>query len=199
MDQNHPTLKRIHWYILILTLAWIGLAWYIFNSQYDLMSKLIALNPVKNITEQSIFKSEKKGEISFKSVEDLRRYRVGQPINLQIIADSAGVDIVGFDLLLKYDSEAFSKPIATTTLQGYTVVTSEAEDHLSITAVQVPGSENRTIFNEDEILKLVFNPLKVGTYEISIIPEAGPESTKFVSTESKVLTPQTATFQVEVY
>jgi len=199
MENNHPTVKRIHWYILILIIAWIGLAWYIFNSQYDLLSKIIGLNPVKDISEQTMFKTENKGTITLKSQEDLRRYKVGQPINLQVLADSARADIVGFDLLFKYDKQAFSTPSATTPLTGYTIVTSETEDHFSITAVQIPGSDNRTIFNKDEILKLVFNPLKVGTYEISIIPEADPESTKFVSTESQELIPQTATFKVEVY
>lgn len=199
MENNHPTVKRIHWYILILTIAWLGLAWFIFNSQYDLLSKLIGLNPAKNISEQSMFKTEKKGTITLKSAEDLRRYRVGQRINLQVLADSVGSDIVGFDLLFKYDKQAFSTPSVTTPLQGYTVVTAENENHFTITAVQVPGSENRTIFNGTEILKLVFNPLKVGTYEISIIPEVNPESTKFVSTESQQLIPQTATFKVEVY
>src|SRR3989344_6364019 len=115
-DKHHDTIKRLHWYILILILAFIGLAWMIFNNQYDLVSKFKDLNVIKDISNQSGFNRKNKGSISIKSKEDLRRYRVGQPINLQVFADSVGEDIVSFDVIVEYDKQAFLEPVITTSL-----------------------------------------------------------------------------------
>jgi hypothetical protein len=199
MENHHPTLKRIHWYILILTITFLGFVWFVFNSQYNIVDKISESDVIKEISEKSGFKTSKKGTLTLTSLEDLRRYRVGQPINLQVIANSAGSDIVGFDLLLKYDNEAFSTPTATTPVEGFTIVPSVNDTHLSITAVQNPDSNNRAIFDDDEIVRLLINPLKVGRYEISIVPTMNVESTKFVSTDSQILMPQATTFKVEVY
>ena len=139
-DQHHQTIKRLHWYILILILAFIGLAWFIFNNQYDLVSKFKDLNLIKDINNQSGFNRKNKGSISIKSKEDLRRYRVGQPINLQVFGDSVGEDILSFDVLIEYDKQAFSTPVIITNLPRYIIVTSERDDYLSITGSQIPVS-----------------------------------------------------------
>lgn len=199
MDHNHPTVKRLHWYILILTFIVLGLVLFIINSQFDLVSRIKDLNVAKDISDQTSFKSVNKGVLKIESTEDLRRYKVGQPIALQVFADSDEADIVGFDVLLQYDKQGFSITSTTTPLEGYTIVPTETDTHLSITAVQNPGSDNKFIFSDEEILELVLNPLSVGTYEFSIVPNIGEETTKFVSTNSQILIPQTATFTIEVY
>ena len=63
MDKHHEAVKRMHWYILILTLAFLGFTWFIFNNQYDLVSRLRDLNIVKDIGNQTTFKSAKKGSL----------------------------------------------------------------------------------------------------------------------------------------
>ena len=199
MDHNHPTVKRMHWYILILTLAFLGLAWFIFNNQYDLVSRLRELNVVKDIGNQTTFKSINKGSLTIKSKEDLRRYRVGQPINLQVFADSAGEDIISFDVIVQYDKQSFAKPSVTTNLARYIIVTAERDNHISITAAQSPGSDERSIFEDNEVLSMIFTPVKAGKYEISIISKIGEESTGFISTNSQSLLPQVSTYKVEVY
>ncbi len=199
MDQHHEAVKRMHWYILILILAFLGFAWFIFNNQYDLVSRLRDLNIVKDIGNQTTFKSAKKGSLTIKSKEDLRRYRVGQPINLQVFADSAGEDIISFDVIVEFDKQAFAKPTISTNLARYIIVTAERDDYISITAAQSPGSDERSIFEDDEVMSMIFNPVKAGKYNISIVSKKGEESTGFISTNSQSLLPQTATFKVEVY
>lgn len=198
-DQHHATVKRMHWYILVLILAFIGLAWFIFNNQYDLASKFKDLNLIKDISNQSGFNKKSKGSLSIKSKEDLRRYRVGQLINLQVFGDSVGEDIVSFDVIVEYDKSAFATPVIVTNLPQYIIVTSERDDYISITAAQSPGSDERSVFEESEVLNMTFNPLKIGKYTISIVSNKGEEATQFVSTSSQPLLPQISTFKVEVY
>ncbi len=198
-DQHHQTIKRLHWYILILILAFIGLAWMIFNNQYDLVSKFKDLNVIKDISNQSGFNRKNKGSISIKSKEDLRRYRVGQPINLQVFADSVGEDILSFDVLVEYDKQAFLEPVIVTNLPRYIIITSERDDYISITAAQSPGSDERSVFDGNEVLNITFNSLKPGKYEIKIVSKKGEETTGFISTSSQSLLPQTSSFKVEIY
>lgn len=198
-DKHHQTIKRLHWYILVLILAFIGLAWMIFNNQYDFASKFKDLNLIKDISDQSGFNRKSKGSISIKSKEDLRRYRVGQPINLQVFADSVGEDIISFDVIVEYDKQAFSEPVITTSLPRYIIVTSGRDDYISITAAQSPGSDERSVFDGNEVLNMTFNSLKPGNYEIKIVSKKGEETTGFISTSSQSLLPQTSTFKVEIY
>jgi hypothetical protein len=189
MDHTHPTVKRIHWYILILTLAI-----FIFTSQGSNLTKMQNFEEIK----QSIFQT-KKESLTLKAKEEVRSYSVGQPINILVIADSQDQDIVAFDLLLNYDKEAFDKPTITTALPGFKVVPFDRETHLSLTAMQSPGSTQRSIFKNTEIIDLLFIPKKVGKFEISLIPKTLEETTKLVTTENKVILPKTSVLTVEVY
>ena len=194
MDRTHPTVKRIHWYILILTLAFLGLALFVLITLGGGLTKVQDFGTLK----ESIFDT-KKETLTLKIKEDTRSYSVGQPINILVLADSQNQDIVAFDLLLTYDKESFNVPVATTKLSGYTVVPFDRDAHLSITAVQRPGFKERSIFKSTEILNLTFNPKKVGKFEFAIIPKTLDETTKFVTVESKkILFQKASTLSIEV-
>ena len=193
--EYHPILKRVHWYILVLIAAFIALAWIFFNNQYDLISKI---NSIREIGNQTVFKSTKKGTLTIKSTDDLRSYNVNQPVSIQIFGDSEGEDIISFDVLLEYDKEAFDTPIVTTDLPAFAVFTAEPETHYSITVAQSPGSQERSIFEDAPILNITMTPKKSGKFEIKIIPNKDEEMTQLISTDSQTLIPQISTFKVNV-
>jgi hypothetical protein len=193
MEKTHPTVKRIHWYILILTLAFLGLAIFIFTTLSG-TTKLQSFEELK----QSLFTLNKES-LTLKQKESVRSYSVGQPVNIQVVANSQGNDIVAFDALFTYDRDAFDEPEITTTLSGFSVVPFQRDTHLSLTAMQTPGNKERSVFDNTEILNLKFTPKKIGRYEISLIPKTLDETTKLMTTENKKILPKTSTITIEVY
>jgi len=194
MNNTHPTVKRIHWYILILVLAFLGLALFVFTALNGNLTKMQNFETIK----ESIFKT-KKEVLTLKAKENARSYSVGQPIDISVIADSQDQDIVAFDMLMTYDKESFDEPIVKTPLSGFSAFPFNKDTHLSVTAVQAPGFKERSIFKNTEILTLTFTPKKIGKYEVTIIPKTLDETTKLVTIENKVIFPKTSVITLEVY
>lgn len=191
MEDHHPHIKRIHWYLLVLTIAVFALIWVIYRSQ----------TPQTTTQQQQAGqeeKIEKRGSLILKDKDNLRNYQVDRAITLQVVADSEGADVVGFDILLDYDKSAFTLTSAQTPLTGFRLFSKQNENHLSLTATQLLESKVRSLFSATAIVELVLVPKKAGSYTFSLLDEVGNESTKFVDTQSTRLYPQTVSLKVEV-
>lgn len=197
MDQHHPTVKRIHFYILILTgVLFLVVAVLLLSPQTNLLN----LGKPQTAPKAEETSLNQKGTVKLQETSNLRTVTVGQPLTVQIIADSEEEDVVGFDVLLEFDQDAFTLTTASSPLTGYQVSRKDQVGHVSLTGYQLPQSEARSNFEGVPILELTFTPKAKGTFTFSISQIINNETTKFVNTDTEQVFPATTDgeFSIEV-
>ena len=193
-EETHKHIKRLHVYVLLLTVALFVLLWFFLSQQKGQISQ-----PQK--TAESKIKKEVRGSLSLKTRDNLRTYALGMPIVVQVLADSDKQDIVGFDVLLGYgelDLETFDVTSVTTSLPGFRVINKVQRGHLSVIAIQDPQNSTRQVFKETVILEVTLVPRKAGSQKIEIISKSDPESTKLVTAQTVALYPQVEDLTITV-
>lgn len=196
MEENHPAIKRIHWYLFGMVIILVLIALLIISNLKSQPAPNETQTPVKTPTAVAPLK----GTMTLMTKDELRRYKVGSPINLVVIGDSEGEDIVGFDVILNYDKTAFTLGSISTPLTQFQTFKNEKET-LVVTAIQSPNVENREILSKSTILNITFIPKEVGNYTFTIVPRAGNETTKFVNSQKnpKPIYPKTSELKIEIF
>ncbi len=193
-EETHKHIKRLHIYILLLTVSVFALLWYFLNQQR-------VKQPSKEPTEESKIVKEERGAFSLQTKDNQRAYSTGTPFTLQVLADSDKEDVVGFDVLLSYgelDLEGFDVLSVTSPLPGFRVIESAQRGHLSITGIQDPQNSTRQILKNTVILEVTLVPKVVGEQQLSIILKADPETSKMVTAQTTVLYPKVEGLMITV-
>src|SRR5207247_765245 len=107
-------------------------------------------------------------------------------------------DVVGFDILIKYDPEAFSFSSLSSLTSKYQVYKNLKDDYITMTGVQPPQNQERSLLNDTRLVELTVIPKKTGTYKFEIVPKFGKETTKFVDNKTKRYYPQTSDLTVNI-
>ncbi len=196
LHYSHPVIRRIYLYIFIVTF----LLFFVFIVLY--FSK-VQPNPEEQTTGQQVqapaLQIVKKGNLvlSVKN-NDLNQVQLGQTFNLSVVASSEDSSIVGFDVLLSYNQDAFTIGKATTPLQSFQLFSSERGNHQSFTgALSVNGKA--AAFTNTQILTVPFTPKQKGKYTFTVLPSSGKETTKLVEVETtKLFAPEVTPLQVTV-
>ncbi len=129
---------------------------------------------------------------------DLNRLKVNQSLNMQIIADSAGEEIVGFDILLVYDKNAFDFVKALSLLSDFKVYTYESENYLVLTVVKSPQSNSPSIFKEMPVLTLSFTPKTSGQFVFILKEKIGKETTGLMNNKTERIVPALSDLKIEI-
>lgn len=176
------------WLIAILILLLTGIGFYFFQANNQLQ-----LQPIASPTPTPI-----PSALKF-SVEN-QKVLVGVPLVLEVLADSNFQDVVGYDVIVGYDVEAFTFRQAVPTNTSYQLfnTTSPKSDHISLTAVKRLTVQDKITFSNQALLALTFTPTKKGRYTFQIIPQVGAEKTKLVNDKIQVSQPRVETVTVEV-
>lgn len=188
-------IKRLHAYIFILTVSVLTLVWVLFKDQLRLTKK------EQEVTQQTQFKKlkgEDKGNMTLVMKNNQRKIPANVPFTVQVIADSQSEDIVGFDVLVAYDKEAFKEVSASSPLSGFRVFDTQRDGYLAVTAIQDPQNSTRNVFKDQVILEVTLNPALAGEYDLTILSSKKAETSKLVSTETKVFFPKVEGLTVEI-
>lgn len=131
-------------------------------------------------------------------------YKIGEVVNLTLIANSAGKKIVGYDAILFYDPLAFEFMEVKTVLPDFQIKSYARGGRLFLTAFQSTSYVNSPIFGgekkteTDKIAGLSFKAKKTGLLNIDLLSSSGNEKTDFVSDQTEVLNPELAGATVSV-
>ncbi len=186
---NSNAKNPLHWFILALVLIVLFMSWQFLKS--------INKKQIVNTTAQGKEAEERRGYLKISARNNLKEYAVGQPIVIEITADSDGEDVVGYDIVFAYLQEAFSLNSTQSQLTGFNVVTNDG-DGLVITAAQGPNSNQRNILKDSKILTLTFTPKFQGEYTFQIFSKTEFATTKFVNTKIEEIFPETNSLDIEV-
>jgi len=118
---------------------------------------------------------------------------------LEIKADSQNINVVGYDVLLDYDSQAFELIQAKSSVVDFDIYKISLPNRLTLTGVKKTAAVASYIWSGEKIIELVFRPLKTGQFNFRILGSAGKEKTQIVDDKSKVYYPQIDEAMVEIF
>lgn len=191
---NNPLLNKKIFLAVIISFFLL----LIFSRGLFFVNKEKKTKKVISPTVTSTIISSKKGFLELKAKTDLTRFSVGQPIVLQVIADSAGEEIVGFDVVLTYEANAFNFTKVTSLLPDFKVYPFLREGYLVLTLVKSLESTMPSIFQKTPVVAIEFNPKKEGIFIFSLKEKLGKETTGFMNNKTERIVPVLTDLKIEI-
>ncbi len=124
--------------------------------------------------------------------------QVGQSIVFTPTFNSEGKDVIGYDILVKYDPEALTYSGATSLLPSFSVVPVVSDGLVSITGYKPPEVKTETVFKDSSVVRIVFTAKTKGKHTISVVPTSGNQTSKFIDPDLNRLHPRTSAVDVVV-
>ncbi|OGK12653.1 hypothetical protein A3C98_03230 [Candidatus Roizmanbacteria bacterium RIFCSPHIGHO2_02_FULL_37_15] len=139
-----------------------------------------------------------KGSFSVQSVSPDTSGQVDKALDLEIVADSSGSTIVGYDIILKFEPDQVEIISATSLLPDFSVFPIERSDHYIVTGAKKLDSDEPSVFANTQILRLTVMPKVTGSLNLKLIDAIDLEKSQMVDNESKILTPQLGEVTLEI-
>ncbi len=199
MDNQNPNKKLI--LILVFSLLFIIFIIFLIVSGWLFFSVKKQTTEIKRPAQSTILTPtvsiQKKAAFELKTLDNIT-HSVGQPLTLQIIADSGGEEIVGFDVLLTYDSLAFDFIEASSLLPDFKVYSYKKENYISLTAIKSLQSKAPSVFKNEPVIKVDFIPKKAGLFKFVMEERIGKETAGLVNTKTERITPLLKRLMIEI-
>jgi hypothetical protein len=129
-----------------------------------------------------------KGSFTLKSSDGKTTAAIGQNITLNVEADSLGVNVVGYDILLdKGNMELVS---VNSLLPTFSIYPNDKGNDLVITGIKRSQLETSSIWQSDKILQVVLRGKSSGEVTVKILPMLDKRSTKITDKATKVYYPE---------
>ncbi len=146
-----------------------------------------ATTPIATITQGSI---ELKGNAS--------KVSVGQAVVVTASFDSNKKDVVGYDVLVKYDENALAFVSATSLIPSFTVVPVVKNGLIAVTGSKALLIKSETVFKGTPVVRFTFTAKTKGKRTVSVLPSSGNLKSRFVDAKLEKLYPRTSSVEVEV-
>ncbi len=192
----HPNYRI---FITIVALLAIGI-WlisvFLYRQKKD--REEIAVVPVVNVSEAEVSAAPILNRGSVELAQQRANPQVGQPLELTVTANSENQDVVGYDILVKYDQNAFAFVGATSLVPSFSVVPVAKDGLVSLTGSKSPSVKTPTVFSNTDIVRLTFTAKKKGTYDFSALSISGNQKSRLVDAKLEKLYPKTSLLEVKV-
>lgn len=140
----------------------------------------------------------KKGSMTLQTASGAANFHVGNPVTIQLLADSQNEGIVGWDSLVSYDMTAVDFIGATSSLPDFKIYPYQRAGYVTLTGLQLLQSKTSRVFTGQTIATLTFRPKKAGNLVFSLEAAEGNEKTDLVTAQTKALYPQLNSVTVEI-
>lgn len=124
--------------------------------------------------------------------------KVSNPLNLKLTIDSNGENVTAFDTVISYDQVSFDFIKADSIDPNFKVYSYKKDNHLTLTVVKTGLSTDKSIFKNEEIIKLVFQPKAKGSFTFTILSSFEKETTKLVNEKTEVIYPGTNEVKITI-
>lgn len=182
--------NRIFIYLLVIFFAvFIGSGIFLFmnNKKTTSDQKTVSTSTVKqkNIAVPTFTLTNGFINLKNNSVDN----KVSNPLDLNLTIDSNGENVTAFDTVISYDPVSFDFVKAESNDLSFKVYSYKKDNHLTLTVVKISQNNTETIFKDEEIVKLVFQPKAKGSFTFTILSSFEKETTKFVNEKTEVIYP----------
>lgn len=202
---NKRNFRMIFVTIIVLLIAALGYA-VLSNPELKAQAKrAINLSPIKiasnsNTDEIDMLVTEVKDrKIPWLEMRSLKSsVNSGEEFTIGVYGFSGGRDVVGFDILIGIDQNAFEVKSITSQLSDYIVRDFNRESYFSITGIKNPQKNDVTILDNTALLTVVLKAKQKGESMVTLLASEGNERTKYVDNNVAILTPQLGSVLINV-
>ncbi len=124
--------------------------------------------------------------------------KVGDMVELSLFADSNGKNIVGYDVVIYYDSLAFDFSKGITMLPDYNIFTYKKGHYFTITGLKTLQSTPSPMTKANKLATLTFEATKLGSFEFELKSSNNADKTDLITDKTEVLIPELNKVTVEV-
>lgn len=124
--------------------------------------------------------------------------KVGDMVELNLFADSNGKNIVGYDVVMYYDSLAFDFKKGLSSLADYNIFTYQKGHYFTITGLKKLQIAPSPMTKANKLVTLTFQATKAGKFEFLLKPSNDKDKTDLVTDKTEVLIPALNKVVVEV-
>jgi len=124
---------------------------------------------------------------------------VNKEFAIDVVADSNKKNIVGYDLVLYYDTSSFEFVNATSNITDFKIYSYSKGNYLSFLATKTLQGQASSVFTQTKIASIIFKPKKAGKFNFALKPLLGGDKTDLVTDKTEVLNPGLNELKVEVF
>lgn len=187
------TNNRIYIYLLVVFFAvFVGTGIFLIVNNKKTLPKQEAVSTLTMKKEKTVIL---KGFINLKNNSVVNK--TDSPVNLSLMADSDGENVTAFDTIISYDSASFDFVKADSVNQNFKIYSYKGDNSLTLTIVKT-GQNSTTIFKDEAVARLVFQPKAKGSFTFAVLSSSGKETTKFVNDKTEVINPKVNQVKVTV-
>jgi flagellar basal body-associated protein FliL len=188
--EPHP--HRNHYRLIILTLfvglALITIALVFYYQRSGMLRVPAAVStqsaPVSIPTTKPTTPKKALTGVSFtlQAAETMPSYPRDSSITLNVVAESNKNTVLGYDIVIGRDEEAYDLVSVTSLLPEFTVLKFVKDTKFTITGILKPSVTKPVIFDKTPIVSVTLKPKKTGTLLLTVLMNEGSETTKIMST-----------------
>lgn len=183
-NQFNKYKKRGIFFVLITIFLFI----LIFFSKNFWLKKEEKQNFTKQTISPTIFIPPTKGNLNFKL--ENKNFVINSPFNIVINASSEDKQVVGFELVIKFDKKNLKFLSAKSVDNRFISYSSLSDNYLNITLVKNLNIDEPIYFNQTDIITLQFLPLNQINSSIEIVSNYKNRKTFFVNEKNEVFYPK---------
>lgn len=116
--------------------------------------------------------------------------KVGDMVELSLFADSMGKNIVGYDVVIYYDSLAFDFKKGLSSLSDYNIFTYKKGHYFTITGLKTLQSAPSPMTKANKLATLTFEATKLGSFEFELKTSNNADKTDLITDKTEVLVPE---------
>lgn len=139
------------------------------------------------------------GSLTIKNSDDTTRHPVTDYLKLDILADTNQIDVVGYDLIIKFDTESFEVIQVDSVLSDFSLFKMKGGNKLTITGTKKLDATGTNLLTNKKIVTLTLKPQKTGKFNFQLLSDFGKEKTQLVDTGSNVYYPKLNNIEIEIY
>lgn len=124
--------------------------------------------------------------------------KVGDMVELSLFADSMGKNIVGYDVVIYYDSLAFDFKRGLSSLADYNIFTYKKGHYFTITGLKTLQSAPSPMTKANKLATMTFEATKTGQFEFSLLSSNDKDKTDLITDKTEILVPELNKVTVEV-
>lgn len=127
-----------------------------------------------------------KGSLIVKTQEASTAYKAGQPVTVQVYADSADEEITGYDLVLQFDQKIVKYTANRAQFADFQSFVAQKEGMVTITAVKKINATTPSVFKNSLIHEFTFQAVSPGNTSVTFdyVPGSKKDS-NLINTKSE--------------
>lgn len=139
------------------------------------------------------------GAFTISAVGEEKKHPLTDYLILEVAVDSQNINVVGYDVVVKYNTDAFELIQAESFIADFQIYKIKSSDKLTVTGAKKLSAITTNIWSGEKIIKLTFKPKSAGKFKFSLLSQSGREKTQLVDSQSKIYYPKTGQVEVEIY